>query len=99
MACDKKRDISKGSRIYRVWKSRCLINMRQDFKDGDVCFNCHDKLDHGGLLGMEVRVFPRTSSDTMKIFQEEYSYFVIELVEEHYTHIYMILMTKIVTYS
>ena len=60
MAGDKKSYIFRGSRISRIsriWKSRCLIRMRRDFRDGVVCSSCHFVLDHGGHMGMEARVF------------------------------------------
>ena len=70
VASDKKSNISKGSRISRIWKSSCLIRMRRDFRDGVVYSSCHAVLDHGRQLGTEARVFQRTCSDTMNILRK-----------------------------
>ena len=97
VAGDKKSNIFRGSRISRIWNSRCLIRIRRDFRDGVVCSSCHAVLDYEGQLGMEARVFQRTDSDTMKILRKNNLLIFITSVEEYYILIYMILMTKKVT--
>ena len=89
MVGDKKSNIFRGSKISRIWKSRCLIRMRRGFKDGDVCSSFHAVLDHGGQLEMEARVFQRTNFDTVKILRKNNLLIFIASVEKYYVFIYI----------
>lgn len=75
-AGDKKR--SRGSRFSRICKSRCLIRMGRDFKDGDVCSTLHVNLTLEDSYEWRQGPFKEPNFDTMKTLKK--NMFFISLI-------------------